>query len=104
MDNVNISKALSDPIRYKILMMLVRGENACSPVISDSKDSSVGLCTCEIMSELKMIQSRVSYHMKELLENGLVNEEPQGKWKYYFVNTGKVIDYIDQLKKDFNLD
>src|SRR5665647_1200519 len=104
MDNVIISKALSDPIRYKILMMLVRGENACCPVISDSKDSSVGFCNCEIMSELKMIQSRVSYHMKELVETGLVNEEPQGKWKYYFANRAMLLAYVDQLKQDFNLE
>lgn len=105
MDNIKIAKALSDPIRYKILMMLVRGENACCPVTSNkAKDNSVGLCNCEIMSELNMIQSRVSYHMKELVETGLVDEEPQGKWKYYFVNTSKITDYVAQLKKDFNLE
>jgi len=105
MDNVKISKALSDPIRYKILMMLVRGENACCPVMSNNgKDKSVGLCNCEIMTELNMIQSRVSYHMKELVECGLVSEEPQGKWKYYFPNNKKILAYIAQLKEDFNLD
>ena len=105
MDNVKISQALSDPIRYKILMMLVRSDNACCPVISNSAgESPVGLCNCEIMNELSMIQSRVSYHMKELVETGLVNEEPRGKWKYYFANSKKMLDYVDQLKLDFNLE
>ncbi len=104
MDNVKIAKVLSDPIRYRILMMLVHSKNACCPVTSNTKDNSIGLCNCEIMSELNMIQSRVSYHMKELVETGLVNEEPQGKWKYYFVNTNKITDYIAQLKQDFNLE
>ena len=56
------------------------------------------------MSELNMIQSRVSYHMKELVESGLVNEEPRGKWKFYYANREKLTDYIIHLKQDFNLD
>ena len=105
MDNVKISQALSDPIRYKIVMMLIRSETACCPVISNSDgESHVGLCNCEIMNELSMIQSRVSYHMKELVETGLVNEEPRGKWKYYFANRKRLLDYVAQLKRDFNLE
>lgn len=105
MDNVRISQALSDPIRYKILMMLVRSETACCPVIGNSDgESHVGICNCEIMNELNMIQSRVSYHMKELVDTGLVNEEPRGKWKYYFANRQKMMDYINQLRRDFNLE
>ena len=105
MDNVKIAQALSDPIRYKILMMLVRSDTGCSPVISNSNgEPPVGLCNCEIMNELNMIQSRVSYHMKELVETGLVNEEPRGKWKYYFANRKKMLDYVYKLKRDFNLE
>lgn len=105
MDNVKISQALSDPIRYKILMMLIRSETVCCPPLSvDHQESSLGLCNCEIMGALGMIQSRVSYHMKELVETGLVNEEPRGKWKYYFGNRAKLTAYVEQLKRDFNLD
>jgi ArsR family transcriptional regulator len=105
MDTVKISQALSDPIRYKILMMLIRSETGCCPVIGNSDgESPAGLCNCEIMDELSMIQSRVSYHMKELVDTGLVNEEPQGKWKYYFANRAKLLDYVDQLKRDFNIE
>jgi len=105
MDNVKIAQALSDPIRYRILMMLVSSETACCSVsINSADESNVGLCNCEIMNELNMIQSRVSYHMKELVETGLVNEEPQGKWKYYFANRQKMLDYINQLRRDFNLE
>lgn len=104
MDNIKIAQALSDPIRYKILMMLTRGESACCPVSTciDLNDH-MGLCNCEIMYELDMSQSRVSYHMKELVETGLVNEESHGKWKYYFANPTKILDFIEQLKKDLNL-
>ena len=101
MDNIKIAQALSDPIRYKILMMLVNSETSCCSVINDG---DVGLCNCEIMNELGMIQSRVSYHMKELVETGLVIEEPRGKWKYYFANKRKLLHYILKLKQDFNLE
>lgn len=103
MDNIKIAQALSDPIRYKIMMMLVRSENSCCPVASE-RESHVGLCNCEIMCELAMIQSRVSYHMKGLIEAGLVYEEPKGKWKYYFPNRRVLLDFISQLKQDFKLD
>lgn len=42
--------------------------------------------------------------MKELVETGLVNEEPRGKWKYYFLNRLKIAEYIDQLRQDFGLE
>jgi len=105
MDNVKISQALSDPIRYKILMMLVHSETSCCALFGDSMgEARLGLCNCELMNELGMIQSRVSYHMKELVETGLVNEEPRGKWKYYYVNSRELLDYISQLKRDFGLE
>ncbi|MCX5781046.1 MAG: metalloregulator ArsR/SmtB family transcription factor [Firmicutes bacterium] len=105
MDNVKIAQALSDPIRYKIMMLLIRSETACCPVMgSNDGEFPVGLCNCEIMNELSMIQSRVSYHMKELVETGLVNEEPRGRWKYYFANRSMLLAYVDQLKQDFNLE
>jgi ArsR family transcriptional regulator len=62
-----------------------------------------GICNCEIMAAFGMIQSRVSYHMKELVEAGLVREIPQGKWKYYFPNTKILKEYIQQLERDFGL-
>ncbi|MDD3268626.1 MAG: metalloregulator ArsR/SmtB family transcription factor [Syntrophomonadaceae bacterium] len=105
MDSIKIARVLSDPIRYKILMMLVSSESSCcSPASHMDTDNPTGLCNCELMSELDMIQSRVSYHMKELVESGLVNEEPRGKWKYYYANQRKVLDYIEQLKKDMKLE
>lgn len=99
-DNVRIAKALSDPIRYQIMMMLVHGEAKCCKVTSEDGER-VGLCNCEIMAELGLIQSRVSYHMKELVEAGLVIEEPRGKWKHYFINTKTVRAFMEQLNQDF---
>lgn len=101
-DCVKISRALSDPIRYKILVMLAQSDQGCCPLPGEG-DRRPGLCNCEIMSELDMIQSRVSYHMKELADAGLVTEEPRGKWKVYFINTGTLREYIKQLNTEFAL-
>lgn len=101
-NNVKIAKALSDPIRYKIMQMLARSEGGCCSL--PGKDGRrPGLCNCEIMISLGMIQSRVSYHMKELLEAGLVTEEPRGKWKIYYINTHTLNSFINQMNKDFDL-
>jgi ArsR family transcriptional regulator len=100
-DTIKISKILSDPIRYKILLMLLnQSENETSPCCPGPAE---GVCNCEIMAAFGMIQSRVSYHMKELVETGLVGEIPDGKWKYYFLNKGALKDYVEQLETDFNL-
>ncbi|MFZ5643634.1 MAG: ArsR/SmtB family transcription factor [Bacillota bacterium] len=101
-DVVKISKALSDPIRYRIMTMLAQSENGCCPIPGEN-DHRPGLCNCEFMSELGLIQSRVSYHMKELTEAELVTEEPRGKWKVYFINTRTLREYINRLNNDFAL-
>lgn len=97
-----IAKALSDPIRYKILIMLVQREKGCFPIPGE-EDGRPGLCNCELMEELGLIQSRVSYHMKELLEAGLVTEEPRGKWKMYYINNKTLKQFIEQLQINFEL-
>ncbi|GAB6157476.1 metalloregulator ArsR/SmtB family transcription factor [Desulfotomaculum varum] len=99
-DKIQIAKALSDPIRYQIMLMLARREEGCCQVSGAGK-LQPGLCNCEIMAELGMIQSRVSYHMKELAEAGLVTEEPRGKWKMYYLNTDTIKQYIKNLTIDF---
>ncbi|SHF56679.1 ArsR family transcriptional regulator [Desulforamulus putei DSM 12395] len=101
-DTVKIAKALSDPIRYKMMLMLAQSEEGCCPIPGED-DQRPGLCNCEFMSALGMIQSRVSYHMKELVDAGLVKEEPRGKWKMYFINTKTLRQYMEQLTQDFAL-
>ncbi|MGE5389986.1 MAG: ArsR/SmtB family transcription factor [Deltaproteobacteria bacterium] len=99
-DTIKISKVLADPIRHKILLMLVNHSeqpDLCCSVPGE------GICNCEIMAAFGMIQSRVSYHMKELVDAGLVREVPDGKWKYYFLNQGVLKDYVGQLVIDFKL-
>lgn len=98
-----IAHALSDPLRYQILLLLARTGQSCCPAPFGEKGAA-GLCNCEIMSRMNLIQSRVSYHMKELVEAGLVTERPSGKWKYYFLNREVLQQFISQLQQDFQLE
>ncbi|CFX84157.1 HTH ArsR-type DNA-binding domain [Syntrophomonas zehnderi OL-4] len=99
-NTVKISKVLGDPIRYKILLMIV---NHAEQGVAGYSNPAGGICNCQLMDTFDMIQSRVSYHMKELVEADLVREVPEGKWKYYFPNTEVIKAYIRQLESDFKL-
>lgn len=101
-DIVKISKALSDPIRYRILLMLLKYERGeLESLCCNSPEE--GVCNCDLVSTLGMLQSRVSYHMKELADASLVKEVQKGKWKYYFLNKETLQAYVRQIDKDFNL-
>lgn len=66
-DVVRIFKALSDPTRVRIVLLLSRRE----------------LCVCELMHVLEMEQSRVSHHMRVLREAGIAEDVREGRWIIY---------------------
>ncbi|MGD2137784.1 MAG: metalloregulator ArsR/SmtB family transcription factor [Gammaproteobacteria bacterium] len=64
-------KALSDVTRLRMLMLLVmEGE----------------LCVCELTHALDEIQPKISRHLAQLREFGVVLDRRQGQWIYYHVN------------------
>jgi ArsR family transcriptional regulator len=67
---VRIFKALADPTRLRVMLLLLRRE----------------LCVCEIMFVLDMEQSRVSHHMRILREAGVVEDIRQGRWIIYRIS------------------
>ena len=82
---VALGRALSDPIRVKMLGMMADGRGCCdlsgSGVPADEGDE--GICVCEFEDHFGMGQSKVSYHVRKLKEAGLVREERRGKWSFY---------------------
>lgn len=100
-DTVKISNALSDPIRHRILLMLSKNERG--EIQGCCNSPYEGVCNCDIVSALGLIQSRVSYHMKELADANLIIEESRGKWKYYDLNRETLRRYIEQVKLHFKL-
>ena len=82
---VALGRALSDPIRVRMLGMMAGGRGCCdfsgSGVPADEEDE--GICVCEFEEYFGMGQSKVSYHMRKLKDAGLVREERRGKWSFY---------------------
>jgi ArsR family transcriptional regulator, arsenate/arsenite/antimonite-responsive transcriptional repressor len=67
-----IFKALADPHRVRIVNLLA---NAAGPV-----------CVCEFMPQLGLSQGTVSFHLRKLLDVGLLEREQRGTWAYYSLN------------------
>ncbi|HEX5913817.1 MAG TPA: metalloregulator ArsR/SmtB family transcription factor [Rubrobacter sp.] len=82
---VALGRALSDPIRVRMLSMMADGRSCCD--FSDSgvpvEEGDEGICVCEFEEHFGMGQSKVSYHMRKLKDAGLVREERRGKWAFY---------------------
>ena len=87
---VALGRALSDPVRVRMLGMMAEGRGCCS--LPDfgvpAEDQDVGICVCEFEGYFGMGQSRVSYHMKKLKEAGLIREAKRGKWSFYSLVPG----------------
>jgi ArsR family transcriptional regulator len=85
---VALGRALSDPIRVRMLAMMAEGRGCCDlpdlgvPVAGPDE----GICVCEFEDVFGMGQSKVSYHVRKLKEAGLVREEKRGKWSFYSLN------------------
>jgi ArsR family transcriptional regulator, arsenate/arsenite/antimonite-responsive transcriptional repressor len=66
-DFLNITKALADENRLRMVMALQDGE----------------LCVCQITELLGLAISTVSKHLSILYHAGLVNARKEGRWMYY---------------------
>jgi ArsR family transcriptional regulator, arsenate/arsenite/antimonite-responsive transcriptional repressor len=82
---VALGRALSDPIRVRMLSMMADGRSCCDFSASGVpvEEGEEGICVCEFEEAFSMGQSKVSYHMKKLREAGLVHEQRRGKWSFY---------------------
>jgi ArsR family transcriptional regulator len=82
---VALGRAISDPVRVRMLGMMAEGRDCCD--LPDcgvpAEDQDAGICVCEFERYFGMGQSRVSYHMGKLKEAGLVREEKRGRWSFY---------------------
>jgi ArsR family transcriptional regulator len=68
---LNITKALADENRLRILMALAHGE----------------LCVCQITELLGLAISTVSKHLSILHQAELVKARKEGRWMYYSIPT-----------------
>ncbi|WP_414620390.1 ArsR/SmtB family transcription factor [Calothrix sp. CCY 0018] len=72
-DNIIIAgfHALSDPLRIKVLQLLRKQE----------------MCVCALCDVLRVSQSKLSFHLKNLREADLVYARQEGRWIYYSLNS-----------------
>ena len=85
--NALIFKALSDETRLKIVLMLSKEE----------------LCACKILEKFNITQPTLSYHMKILVDIGLVNSTKDGYWVKYSINEKsreELLFFVSQLLKE----
>lgn len=64
---LNITKALGDESRLRMLMALRDGE----------------VCVCQVAEFTGLAMSTVSKHLSVLYQAGLVNARKEGRWLYY---------------------
>lgn len=74
--------ALADRHRVKIVNSL-----ACA--------GDGALCVCQLVPVLGLSQPTVSYHLKQLLEAGLVERERRGTFAYYRLADGVLVRLRD---------
>ncbi|MFJ7207001.1 ArsR/SmtB family transcription factor [Streptomyces sp. NPDC098789] len=65
-------KALSDPIRLRLLSLIASYEGGEA-------------CVCDLTGPFDVSQPTISHHLKVLREAGLVGSERRGTWVYYWV-------------------
>lgn len=64
---LNILKLVSEENRLKVLCILRQGDH----------------CVCELMKHVKLSQSLISHHLKDLKEAGIVSDQKRGLRVYY---------------------
>jgi ArsR family transcriptional regulator len=77
-----IFHALSDPIRVEVVSMLLDGES----------------CVCDLMDQLELQQSRLSWHLKTLSDAGIITGRREGRWNYYSLNRDALGEAAELIK------
>lgn len=77
-------KALADPHRLRIVNLLANAGEA--------------VCVCDITETVGLSQPTVSFHLKKLVNSGLLDREKRATWAYYSLNR-KALDRLSTVVK-----
>jgi ArsR family transcriptional regulator len=64
-------KCLADDTRLKAMLLITHEQE---------------LCVCELVAALKLSQPKVSRHLAQLRQYGLLSDRKQNQWVYYSIN------------------
>jgi ArsR family transcriptional regulator len=78
-----VFKALADRHRVKILNRLLSA-------------GGEAVCVCEFQDMLELKQSSVSYHLKQLLDAGILEREKRGSFAYFSLTDG-ALEHVRSL-------
>jgi len=76
-------QALADRHRLKVVNMLAQTEGQA-------------ICVCDFQDALGLKQSTVSYHLKQLVEAGVIGREQRGRFAFYSLQPS-VLERIAEL-------
>lgn len=71
MDTLTFFKCLSDATRLRSLLLICQMDE---------------LCVCELTAALDESQPKISRHLAQLRQCGLLQDERRGQWVYYRLN------------------
>lgn len=78
-----VFQALADRHRLKVVNMLAQAEGQA-------------ICVCDFQDALGLKQPTVSYHLKQLVDAGVITREQRGRFAFYALEDG-VLDRIAEL-------
>lgn len=86
----DVFKALADPTRVRLLRYLAESEAGTA-------------CACHLPDALGISQPTLSFHMRKLLDAGLVSREKRGRWVHWTVRPESLVGiqgFLDLPKVD----
>ncbi|NHJ48371.1 MAG: helix-turn-helix transcriptional regulator [Asgard group archaeon] len=82
-DFSKVLKVIANPIRLKILLILLERDWACN---------------CELETAFGEHQTLISHHLRNLRESGLITSNKKGQWKFYKIRD-EARPFIENVKK-----
>jgi ArsR family transcriptional regulator len=76
-------QALADRYRLAIVDMLVQA-------------GGESICVCEFQTALDLKQPTVSYHLRQLVETGVIEREQRGRYSFYSLRPG-TLEWLGEL-------
>lgn len=80
--DILIFKALSDPLRIQLLQAIHQKER---------------VCVCKLTEKFGKSQSKLSYHLKMLLDANLIDVFPDGKWNFYSIRMETLESHLSEI-------
>jgi ArsR family transcriptional regulator, arsenate/arsenite/antimonite-responsive transcriptional repressor len=88
----------ADAIELERLFQVLADRNRLKVVNMLAQADGEAICVCDFQDALGLKQPTVSYHLKQLLDAGVIAREQRGRFAFYSLRAG-VLDRIAALVK-----